>query len=200
MKRLWIFLLLIPICHFMSAHDWWSVDDDDLCFFGEVGGGVSMGAHTYPNTLGSNQLGWAGYVEGRYRLQNRHFDIGLQLGFGEFGRKPLKGDNRKFGFCDIMFTVNYNLFAFKRITPFIGAGVGLVNDTALDFMAESIRPGGPYGYDYYDRNKNFACGAMMRVGMQVGSCIRLSGGYKWLDRQSSHYFITLGFSYGFGSR
>lgn len=200
MARLLSLIVLMMVCSMGSAHEWWSVDDDDLCFFGEVGGGVSMGSHAYRSSLGKNQMGWAGYVEGRYRLNNRHFDIGLQLGLGEFGRKPLKGDSRKFGFCDIMITFNYNLFASKRMTPFIGAGVGLVNDTALDFIAESIRPGGPYGYDYYDCNKNFECGAMMRVGVQIGSHIRLAGGYKWLDRQSSHYFVTLGFSYGFGSR
>lgn len=201
MKNLWVTLMLVMIGFSTSAHEWWE-EDDDLCFFGEIGGGVVMGSHTYRNSIGDNQIGWNGYIEGRYRLRNRHFDTGLHIGFGEFARKPDTGNNRNFGFYDIMFTLNYNLFASKNFTPFIGGGFGAVNNTAIDLIAETIRPGDPYDHYYYDyrTNKEFECGAMVRAGMQFGSHIRLTGGYKWLDRQSSHYFITLGFTYGFGSR
>lgn len=122
------------------AHGWMNSEDDDLCVFGEVGGGLVFGGKRYPLTFGENSLGYNGYIELRYRLSNPHFDVGLYGGYGEFKRKNNAGFSKVFDTLDVLFTINYNLFRSGKIRPFIGVGAGVVNDSAVDFLTSMVLP------------------------------------------------------------
>ena len=199
---------LANVSSYVSVDDVW-IEDDDLCYFIEAGGGIVMGGMKYPQTYGNNKIGYNGFLEGRYRLKNRHFDLGLYLGYGEFKRKNIKGKSKTFDSFDVMLTGNYNLYAWKKATVFMGVGVGVTNESAIDVIAgvvdSIIRPDDPNDpYDSYferdDNKRKTTLGIMLRGGMQVGRTIRVTGGYKFLGEQTSHAFITVGVNLGLGSR
>lgn len=198
MRRVLVIVMVLMAGLSCSAHEWW-VEDDDLCLFGEIGGGVATGANSYNRTIGENRLGGTGYLEARYRCNNRHFDVGLYTSYGEISRESRDSKKYVFSNWDVFATVNYNLYAWRKITPFIGVGGGFVNDTAAEFLIDAILPGEDYDRDCRT-GKGEGLGAMVRCGVQVGTHLRVTGGYKWLDRYSSLYFVTLGISVALGSR
>lgn len=205
MKRVFILLMVFMSCVPCFAHGWLNNEDDDLCVFGEVGGGLVLGGKRYPTTFGENSLGYNGYIELRYRLSNPHFDVGLYGGYGEFKRKNRAGFSKVFDTLDVLFTVNYNLLRSGKIRPFIGVGAGVVNDSAVDFLTSMVLPDKYfgdrfYGNEYYRSRNDASFGLMLRAGIQFGTLFRLTGGYKFIDSQSSHAFLTLGINIALGAR
>lgn len=147
----------------------------------EISLGGTYGIDKY---VGKNQIGPAFALEGRYNFSQIPIDLGLEIYAGSTARQYKDSDlsNR---ILSLSVYSDYNIMRGKRVSPFIGAGVGIASCKVVQ---------GSYGDD--------AVKAIFtpRIGVEILNHFRITAYSKLGYKGYNNLGISVGYTFGGGRK